>query len=198
MISCRCPALAGIAVVAWRYARRIPVRHVRAGMRAAAVAVLAVLLRQYRMWAAWRRLRPLWEVVSQAAPQVRLPSRAGTLLNARYRLHRRVIEIRDAELALRPYWDQRVAAEAVGAAASAGLPPETRDAIAEAAVIMTALAVRRQGLSAGGSIAAGSLISAPRNDLWSEAARLLLVADAIRSPVVRALANRPRAAGASG
>ena len=35
---------------------------------------------------------------------IELPRQSGTRFNVRYRLHRRVIEIRDAQLILRPYW----------------------------------------------------------------------------------------------
>lgn len=159
--------------------------------------VLAALRCQHRMWADWWRLRRLWSLLSRAAPEVRLPRQPGTGLNARYRLHRRIIEIRDAEFALRPYWDKHVAGHAAAAAASAGLPPGTVEAITEAAVIMAALAGLQQGRQAADNYrAAEPVASAPHNDLDSEAARLLLVADAIRhSPIVRDLAAGPRGSG---
>ncbi len=246
-----CPALGGIAALAWRCAGRIPVRHINAGMWAvatAAIAELALILarcaeiivtvsgappaepevagvdaaqglaviqiiagatitawfpavafisRQCRMWTAYWRLHPLWAALSQAAPDVQLPSQPGTRYNARYRLHRRVIEIRDGELALRPYWDRQVAGRAADVAQSARLPPDRRDAVVEAAVIVTALDARQRGAADHHGVTPAGLVGpAPQNDLGAETARLLLVSRAIRhSPIVRSIAPRPRTAG---
>jgi hypothetical protein len=142
--------------------------------------------RDCRAWAAWCRLRPLWALLVAAAPGVQLSAQPGTRLNARYRLHRRVIEIRDAELALRPFWDSQAAREAVDAVLSAGLPVDEHDALIEAVMVMTALDARQAGAPACGGHDGARFLSDPRNDLESEAARLLLVARAVRrSPIVR-------------
>jgi hypothetical protein len=138
------------------------------------------------MWAAWCRLRPLWTLLLEAAPDVELPAQPGTRLSPRFRLHRRVIEIRDAELALRPFWDRDAAREAARAARSAGLAPEQHDAVVEAVMILTALGARRGGAEASADPRAGRSLTEPRNDLESETARLLLVSRAVRhSPIVR-------------
>jgi Family of unknown function (DUF6545) len=247
LLSYYCPALCRIAALAWRCARRVPVRHIDIGMRAvasAAVAELALILarsaalvvaasgrpvaepeiaavavaqgiavilfiagatvtawfpvlefmsRQGRMWGAYWRLHPLWATLSRAAPDVQLPPQPGTRFNARYRLHRRVIEIRDAELALRPYWNREIAGQAADAARSARLPADRRDAVVEAAVIVTALDARLRGAPAphDGALAepAGPV---PHNDLGAETARLILVSRAIRrSPIVHSFGIRP-------
>ena len=142
-------------------------------------------------WAAWFRLRPLWAMLLDGAPDVRLPPQPGTRLAARYRLHRRVVEIRDAQLALRPFRDSRAAAEAADAARSAGLTRDERDAVIEAAMIVSALGARRNGAAPASSPDAGHGLPEPGNDLESEADRLLRVSRAVRrSPIVR------RAAGA--
>ena len=74
-------------------------------------------------------------------PDVRLPPQPGTPSNTRYPLAPGArIEIRDGELALHPHLDGRVADQAADAARSAGLPPERRDAVVDAA-----LAGRRDG-----------------------------------------------------
>lgn len=236
LLSYYCPALGGIAALAWRCARQIPVRHISMGMRAvaaAAVAELALILarsgiiiaavsgasipqaeissldvaqgtaviqiiagatttawfpplaltcQQCRMWSAWWRLRPLWAILSRAVPEVRLPPQPGTRLSARYRLHRRVIEIRDGELMLRPYWDSRAASRAADAARSAGLPPDRRDAVIEAALIRAALDARMKGAPPGKGRQPGPAVPVPENTLGAETAQLLLVARAIRHP----------------
>jgi hypothetical protein len=245
------PALGRTAVLAWRCARRIPVRYIDVGMRAVAVAAIAELalivaraaeiiadlsgtpapgweiagvgaaqgiaiiaiiagvtvtawfpavafgMLQWRMWSAWWRLRPLWAALVRAVPDVRLPPQPGTRFNARYRLHRRVIEIRDGELALRPHLDGQVAGETADAARSAGLPADRRDATVEAAVIVAALAARQDGVPAHpGGTPAEPAARAPRNDLDAEIARLVLVSREIRrSPLVRRLAARPPGEG---
>ena len=147
-------------------------------------------------WAAWFRLRPLWAMLLDSAPEVRLPPQPGTRLAARYRLHRRVVEIRDAQLALRPFRDGRAAAEAADAALSAGLTRDERDVIIEAAMIVSALGARRNGAAPAGSPDTGHCLPGPGDDLESEARRLLRVSRAVRhSPIVRRAAldpGRPR------
>ena len=247
LLACYCPALCRIAALAWRCARRIPVRHIDFGMRAVASAAVAELFlilawsaavivaasgrpvpepeiagvavaqgiaiilfiagatvtawfpaleffsRQGRMWGAYWRLHPLWAVLSRAAPDVQLPPQPGTRFNARYRLHRRVIEIRDAELALRPYWNREIAGQAADAARSARLPADRRDAVVEAAGIVTALDARTRGAPAHHDDTpadrAGPVL---QNDLGAETARLILVSRAIRrSPIVHSFGIRP-------
>jgi hypothetical protein len=154
---------------------------------------LEVVSRQGRMWGAYWRLHPLWAVLSRAAPDVQLPPQPGTRFNARYRLHRRVIEIRDAELALRPYWNREIAGQAADAARSARLPADRRDAVVEAAGIVTALDARTRGAPAHNDDTpaepAGPVL---QNDLGAETARLILVSRAIRrSPIVHSFGIRP-------
>jgi diguanylate cyclase (GGDEF)-like protein len=155
--------------------------------------------RYCRTWAAWVRLRPLWALLVKAAPDVKLSTPPGRRFSARYLLHRRVIEIRDAELALRPFWDSRAVAEAADAAGQAGLSRDERDAAIEAVMIVTALDARRRGAGIPGGPDDGRILPEPRNDLESETARLLQVCRAVRhSPIVRQAAaarNRPVATG---
>jgi hypothetical protein len=160
------------------------------------VIILHVGLRRAQLlagtWAAWVRLRPLWAMLLDGAPDVRLPPEPGTRLAARYRLHRRVIEIRDAQLVLRPFRDSRAAAEAADAALLAGLPQDERDAVIEAAIIVSALGARRNGTAPASHADAGQGLLEPGNDLESEAGRLLRVSRAVRhSPIVRQIAGNP-------
>lgn len=121
-----------------------------------AVAVLAVAgasatrwpvlfggpLRWVRARRSYRALEPLWSALHSELPEIALAppdaGRAARPREATYALYRRVIEIRDAHLALRPYFD--------------GLPPaaaEAGDPALEAAAIATALANRRAGRRPG-------------------------------------------------
>jgi hypothetical protein len=141
-------------------------------------------------WAAWFRLRPLWAMLLDGAPDIRLPPQPGTRLAARYRLHRRVVEIRDAQLALRPFQNSRAAAEAADAAFLAGLTRDERDAVIEAAMIVSALGARRNGATPASGPDVGHGFPEPGNDLESEAGRLLRVSRAVRrSPIVRRAAR---------
>jgi diguanylate cyclase (GGDEF)-like protein len=184
--------LADQALYAAKENGRDAVRVVRADPAAVASAS-----RYCRTWAAWARLRPLWALLVEAAPDVKLSTPPGTRFSARYHLHRRVIEIRDAELALRPFWDSRAVREAADAACRAGLSQDERDAAIEAVMIVTALDARRRGAEVQGGEEAGGILSEPHNDLESETARLLLVCRAVtHSPIVLQAAaprNRPAA-----
>jgi diguanylate cyclase (GGDEF)-like protein len=152
----------------------------------ASPAATAFACRYRRTWAAWVTLRPLWALLVKAAPEVRLPTPPDMWFSAQYHLHRRVIEIRDAELALRPFQDSRAARDAADAAWRAGLSQDERDAVIEAVMIVTARDARRRGSEAQEGADAGRIVSEPCNDLESETARLLLVCRAVRhSPIVR-------------
>ncbi|MBG0565561.1 MAB_1171c family putative transporter [Actinoplanes aureus] len=73
------------------------------------VAAGGVWLRRLRTY---RRLYPLWKLLYDATPEIALDpgqSRLGAMRDVEYRLVRRVVEIRDGWLALRPYFDARVA-----------------------------------------------------------------------------------------
>ena len=153
---------------------------------------LSRLARQAWLWSAYWRLRPLWAALRQVIPEVTLPRPPGVRLNIRYRVDRRVIEIRDAELALRAYSPPEVPGRAEAAARCAGLDADEAVAVAEAAVIATALAARRDGQPPRLDGTPGKVTSTlPGNDLRAEAARLILVSRAFRrSPIVARIAGR--------
>jgi hypothetical protein len=95
---------------------------------------------------AYQRLRPLWWALYQATPAIALsdpPSRPADLVPRRgleYRLYRRVIEIRDGQLALRFFMDP----PAVRREAEAqGLSEDRTPAACEALLIRSALRARR-------------------------------------------------------
>jgi Family of unknown function (DUF6545) len=107
--------------------------------------VLARLLQQAWLWSAYWRLYPLWNLLRQAVPEIELPPEPGMRWNIRYRLHLRVIEIRDAQLVLRPYSVTAIARMAAAIAEESGLPPDRAAAVTEAAIIISALRFRSCG-----------------------------------------------------
>jgi hypothetical protein len=154
---------------------------------------LARVFRQAWLWSAYWRLYPLWDVLRQAVPEIELPTEPGMRWNIRYRLHRRVIEIRDAQLVLRPYGKTEVAGLAAAAAKSSGLPPGRAAAVVEAADIVNSLqSGLRSSLPGHDAVSREHVPAAPRNDIRAEAAALILVCHAIRrSRIVRRIAGRP-------
>ncbi|WP_326553489.1 MAB_1171c family putative transporter [Micromonospora sp. NBC_01813] len=97
----------------------------------------------------WRRLAPLWRAVTVAQPQLVLDGRAHrswvALRDIDYALHRRVTEIRDGRLALRPYIDVRVVPAAGRVAGVTGLDEVDRAALVEAAMIVAGTRRARLG-----------------------------------------------------
>ena len=105
----------------------------------------------YRRVAAYRsllRLYPLWLALYRATPEIALLPPSGRLVDVLtvrdpgFRLYRRVIEIRDGRLALRPYVDSRVEGIARSLGHDAGLSEDERQAMTEAAIL--AVAIRRK------------------------------------------------------
>jgi hypothetical protein len=101
-----------------------------------------VWLGRYR---AHRRLYPLWWALCQAVPDIALvaPTRAWrdrfTVRDLHFRLHRRIAEIHDAQLRLRPYRDPRVAEAATELGRQGGLDGEDLQAVVEAASLAAAM-----------------------------------------------------------
>lgn len=144
-------------------------------------------LTRYRTY---RRLTPLWRALYQASPEIALsPPRSAVLddLDPRdlsFRLHRRVVEIRDGCLALRPFVDPQVAEEARRRCASAGLPPRETEVVVAGMSLAAALAAKGEGRPMEQPWSA--LIPFGGSDLATEVAALEGVADAwANSPLVR-------------
>ena len=154
--------------------------------------MLARLFRLAWLWSAYWRLYPLWDALRQVIPEIQLPPEPGLRWNIRYRLHRRVIEIRDAELVLRPYATAEVAGQAAATARSSGLHPDRAAAVVEAAIIVSSIQSRLRGsVGRHDDIPGGHADAAPGNDIRAEVVRLILVCRAIRrSHIVRCIAGR--------
>jgi hypothetical protein len=107
------------------------------------------LAEHVQAWRACRRLRPLWVLVAEAAPQVTLGDwaaprgRAGALSGPRMRLIRMTTEILDGYAELCPWTNREVAAEARAAASRHGLTGERLEAAVEAHVVTEAVATVR-------------------------------------------------------
>jgi hypothetical protein len=139
-----------------------------------------------RQWRSYRRLRRLWAALSQAVPQIALPPPRGTRHDVRFRLYRRVIEIRDGELALRPYRDPQVAEDAAAIARAEGLSGDALDTTVEAIILSAALEAKNAGHPGRHNNPAADPAPGPDPDLESETAWLLMVSRAFtRSSAVR-------------
>ncbi|NHC47143.1 MAB_1171c family putative transporter [Motilibacter aurantiacus] len=130
------------------------------------------LLRTLRAARALRALRPLWCDLVAAAPGV-VPPRSHRVLDVQRRLHRRVTEIRDAELALRGYLpDESRLWQLVQ---RAGVPAEDAAAFHHAAALSAAATARVQCLVVRATALAPRAVEGGA-DLWSEADWLSAVA----------------------
>ncbi len=132
-----------------------------------AVPAIAEWMGRYRRY---RRLGPLWSALYRAEPAIALEPpgllRGNTLFPTRMQLYRRVIEIRDGLLAIRPY----LPADSPGSG-------EFDDEQREAAGIVAALRAREKDLprrSAGTTTAGG-------HDLGSDTEYLCRLADTYRA-----------------
>ncbi|MEU4428774.1 MAB_1171c family putative transporter [Actinoplanes sp. NPDC024001] len=119
----------------------------------------------------YHRLYPLWKLLYDATPEIALDpgqSRFGAMRDIEYRLVRRVVEIRDGWLALRPYFDARVARAAGGSS----------DRV-HAAVLAAAVRAKARGEEP-----AERYVADPRGgtDIAEETAQLLRVARQLRAP----------------
>jgi hypothetical protein len=112
---------------------------------------LPALLDWLARFRAYRRLYPLWSTLCRSSPEIALlpgASRLRDTLAVRdlgLRLYRRVIEIRDGQLALRPFADPRVTGMADRVGRRTGLEGEELRAAIEAAILATALRAKERG-----------------------------------------------------
>jgi hypothetical protein len=137
--------------------------------------------RRRRQARTFQALAPLWRALRDAFPQIALTGRPHRDLA--FRLYRRVIEIDDGKLLLRPWLDPAVTDAATRAATASGLHGDELRATVEATEIAAALDAHAAGAPAITPLPA----PAPPDvtDLPGEAAWLAAVATAFRcSPLV--------------
>jgi hypothetical protein len=127
---------------------------------------------------ALRQLRPLQSALQEAVPEATGAAACRFWPAASFRLHRQVVQIRDAALALRPYRDPQVAAVATRAARAAGLTGGDLASAVEASVLSAAMRARAAGHPMRNAVGHAGLPPAAGSDLRSETACLVKVARA--------------------
>ncbi|MGW2271182.1 MAB_1171c family putative transporter [Streptomyces yangpuensis] len=144
------------------------------------VSRLVEWARRYR---SYRALHPLWRDLYEASPDIALEPPGASVSDLDYRLHRRVVEIRDGWRDLRPYIDRDAhPADGPGGAAGSGAAgeagAEARQAFAEAAQIRQALRAKRTGSVPDHSKDAGGFDDRDTDNFMAEVAWLTQVAAA--------------------
>jgi hypothetical protein len=143
-----------------------------------------------------RQLRPLRSAILAAVPEVARPEPTDLPRAARLRLHRHVVEIRDAMLVLRPFREPWIASRVTDMASAAGLGGVQLAASVEAAVLAGAAADRLDGQSEALAAGEGWEPPAPGPDLRSEAEWLAQVSMAfVRFRLYEALPGGSRFQG---
>ncbi len=144
---------------------------------------------------ACRRLYPLWRALCAANPGIALePPRSAwrdrlVVRDLGFRLYRRVVEIHDGGLELRPYMDQRVVEYARVLCQKQGLDAETTTIVVYAAGLACALRAQAEGRLA--ERPSGPAPGPDRTDLAAEIAFLARVAHCYEhSPLVRTVVAR--------
>lgn len=150
----------------------------------AASPLVATAHRVVRHYRALRELEALWRELTSVVPDIVFEAvRPGLgVRQLRLRLHRRVVELRDAMLTLREHVtsaELRAAQEHVAAQVS---DEQRREAAATACWLAAAVAARHRGGEP--MVRREGLTSAPGDDLDEEVRQLLEIAQWYRSPLV--------------
>ncbi len=145
---------------------------------------VGVLWRSVRDWRALRRIQPLWAELTGAVPDIVLDARSH--LTPRVRLHRTVIEVRDAVLVLSSYVPEHVRRQAEHTADLSGVQGDRRAALAEAIWLRTACAAKLDGAGIVSESERKATASDSMDlDFDAEVARLLVLSEAYHSPAAR-------------
>ncbi len=104
---------------------------------------LTAPVRSYRDRRLYRRLGPLWRMLYEEFPHIVMPSTMH--LGARWKLQRRVIEVRDGLIALSSYRTARLKELVNAAAERVGASEAERAALVEATLIVLSLEAYRRG-----------------------------------------------------
>ncbi|RSS81020.1 MAB_1171c family putative transporter [Streptomyces sp. WAC06614] len=138
----------------------------------------ARLLDWARSYRSYRALYPLWRDLYESSPDIVLePPGSAAVSDLDYRLHRRVIEIRDGWRDLRPFIDRSAPGPV---AVHPGASTESRQAFTEAAQIRQALGAKRAGTVPDHSKDAGDFDDRNTDNFTAEVAWLTQVATAYR------------------
>lgn len=158
------------------------------GLTMPAWGPIFTITRRWDDYRSYRQLEPLWRDLVAALPELELdPSLRrplGAVRDIDYALTRRVAEIRDSRLALRPYMDVKVTELAKQFAEQAGMSADEQRANVEAAHLACALRRHQAGLMAAVPQPADELYR-PEGGYAGEIGWLAQVTTAYtRSPVV--------------
>ncbi|MFC9583539.1 MAB_1171c family putative transporter [Streptomyces yangpuensis] len=178
-------AAAGVDIGAWKLASNV--------FSASGIVILSLslinslwgppvsrLVEWARSYRSYRALHPLWRDLYEASPDIALEPPKASVSDLNYRLHRRVVEIRDGWRDLRPYIarDTHAADGPGGAAGNGAAGAEARQAFAEAAQIRQALQAKRTGSVPDHSKDAGDFDDRDTDNFMAEVAWLTQVAAA--------------------
>ncbi|HKN51792.1 MAG TPA: MAB_1171c family putative transporter [Amycolatopsis sp.] len=100
---------------------------------------------RFRAYRLYRRIEPLWTALRAAVPGIALDPGHRLPGGAEFALYRRVIEIRDGHLALRPHFDPALPGRVEADARRAGVPEQHIRATVEAASLAAALLAEEAG-----------------------------------------------------
>ncbi|MEV7524225.1 MAB_1171c family putative transporter [Streptomyces sp. NPDC091371] len=128
----------------------------------------------------YRQLQPLWQDLTAVTPDIVL--KTGLLRSPRLRLYRRVIEIRDASLALDAHADDELRERARSAARQAGFDPAASPA-AEALWLRAARGAKARGAAPAGGTQEPAADGIDELDFTAEVERLVQLARIYHSPV---------------
>ncbi|MFD0277194.1 MAB_1171c family putative transporter [Kitasatospora sp. NPDC127111] len=139
-------AAAGIDIGAWQLASNVfsalGIVTLSLGLTISSWGASATRLLDWaRSYRSYRALYPLWRDLYESSPDIALEPPGSSVSDLNYRLHRRVVEIRDGWRDLRPYIDRAGGADEV----YRGTNEESRQAFAEAARIRQALRAKSTG-----------------------------------------------------
>lgn len=157
------------------------------------------LRERWRVWRLTRALGPLWRRLIEAVPHVQFMDDPSTSLvtlmpaeRAEYRLYRRTLEIRDAQLALRPYIPPDVPGWALAAAERHNLDSASTDLLIEAAGLATALDAHdsRHRPESTNTVRPRCPYSRSTPNLFAEARQLTNVSSTMRRHLVAELCER--------
>ncbi|RSN65105.1 hypothetical protein DMH01_01515 [Amycolatopsis sp. WAC 04182] len=152
---------------------------------------LATPFRLIGAYRTYRRIEPLWTALREAVPGIALDPGPGMPGGVEFALYRRVIEIRDGHLALRPYFDPDVPQVAEAEARKAKIPEARIAATIEAAALAAALVASEAGRRYAPDDVPATYLDEP--DIATEAAWLAEVTRAWRrSTVVGRVRERAR------
>lgn len=163
------------------------------GLTMPAWGPLMALTQRWNDLRAYRRLAPLWHDITAQLPELELDPqlrrRFAAMRDIDYALTRRVAEIHDGRLALRPFLDARVTQTAETLAGQAGLDGDDLRATIEAAHLAFGLRAHRAGITATCTRPADSPHQ-PAGDYAAEIIWLTRVAQAYhQSPIVAETLN---------